>query len=418
MSRFFLGGLLLATLATGAPTALAQGPEIASQNELPPEGEPAEAETDGAEDGEPEGPAPGGAPDGGPGTPVQARVRYPSVGVREEQTRVEEMLRASPEAVPLYLVFEEMIEELVSELQDEARQRVSPLAVRRVRVSPSLAGWYADQLEAKIIAAISQHTPHTIRRCVTCGSLRSRVEGDDWVVSLGISDQAQLRREAELLGVQAFLDVRAGYYPADNVATLMAEVFSAEDGTVLWARSYRSDATTAAILRTGDRIESREERVEELERRLDNRPLLSHRGSAGVAFIPYDGPQGTIFGLTLGYHLQERFGAAREWIFLIGAEGFLNWSDEPLFGAFIHGSLQYELLGTNLHEFSLRTGPGLGGFIAGEEGNSFVAEWSVEGVFQFMLGAGVSAFYFLPVTLSGFDLGGFGGRAHVTVTFQ
>lgn len=361
---------------------------------------------------------PRAAPDGGEGVLVR-RARYPSRNEPgPDPEAVARYMREGAEAVPLYQVFEEMIEEVVAELQDEPREDLSPLAVRRVRGSPQLSAWFLDQVEAQLVGMISEHTPHTVRRCVTCDSIRSRVDEDDWVVSVGLATQEQLRREATRIGVRNFLDVRVAYYPEANIAALHAEVFSAEDGTVVWSGAYRSDATTAAILRSGERIQSREERVADLERRIQMRPHLGHQVSAGAAFIPYEGEGGTIFGGTVGYRLIEHFGPDLRWSFGLGATGFLNLSDNPLMGGFLDVTLQYDVLPENLNLFVLKTGPSIGAFFAGEQGNSFVVEWTIDAVFQFLLGIGISAFYFVPVEFANADLGGFGGKARFTVNFR
>lgn len=407
------GALSLLVLCLGTWSSLARAQDASPEGASPAGASPEGASRDGA--GESASPS-DGLP---PGEPVRPQARYPAPATPfDDPPRVLAHLAESGERVPLYLVFEEMIEELISELQDAPRDRVSPLAIRSVRGGRPLSADYLDQVEAKVIQAIHEHTSHTVRRCLTCGSIRSRVEDDAWIVSLGIADHEQLVREAERLGVVAFMDLRISYLPEQNVAMLMAEIFRAEDGTVVWSRSYRSDATTAAILRTGERIESRAERVEELERRLDQRPLLEHQPSIGGGFIQISGPEGIVFGAMVGYRLEERFGEDRRWLFSLGGEGFFNFSSQPLIGAFVNVMLQYDVIPPNLNDFVLRTGPALGAFIAGQEGNSFVAEWTADGIFQFLLGVGISVFYFVPTDFGGQDLGGIGAKVRFTVNFR
>ena len=351
------------------------------------------------------------------GEPREDFPRHPMRESEPDSEQLRQMLADADDQVPLYLVFEEMIDELVAEIQDEPRVRISPLSVRRVRVSRQLSPWFAEETQAKIVSAIQQHTQITVRRCTTCESLRSRVDGDHWVVTMGIADQAQLRREAETIGVNAFLDVRVAYYPQSNVATMVAEAIEATNGTVIWSRSFRSDATTAEILRSGEELQTRQERVEELERRIDMRPHLGHQVSLGAGLIPYTGAQGNIIGGMLGYRLVERFGEDLRWSFSFGGEGFLNAGANALAGGFVNVQMQYDLLPPSLHKVQLRTGLAVGGFIAGSEGNSFVAEWSADVVMQFLLGLGINLFYFVPVEFGEGDLGGFGGKVRVSVNF-
>src|SRR5690606_6272540 len=114
---------------------------------------------------------------------------------------------------------------------------------------------------------------------------------------------------------------------------------AADDGRVLWTETYRSDATTAAILRTGDRVLPRVERVKELERLLEARPTYGHILYVGGTHIPHDGPRGGITGAALGYRLYEKFGKDRRWMFGIGAEGFANFGDNALLGSFVGATL-------------------------------------------------------------------------------
>jgi hypothetical protein len=159
---------------------------------------------------------------------------------------------------------------------------------------------------------------------------------------------------------------------------------------------------------------TREERVAELNRKLEERPDFGYMAYFGVAHIPYDIPSGGMTGGSGGIRLYEYLGEERRWRYGIGAEGFANLSDSGLVGAFLGATAQYRIFEADLNEAAFWTGPTLSGFVAGTEGNSFAVEWGLEGIFQFRLGAGLSLMYFVPVRYADYDLGGFGYKARVS----
>lgn len=348
----------------------------------------------------------------------EAERAAPRQTARERQREVRDatrrQLNSEARTVHIYQLVEEMIDEIISDVAQLNVRAFSPVAFRNMNLTPNLSAQFGEFVESTLISALVTHTDVNVRRCVACNSLRSRVDEDDWVVSMGLVHHEDLVAEAARIGANSFLDARLSYFPGANIVAMQVEIFRAEDGAVLWTETYRSDATTAAILRTGDRVESRAERVAELERRIDARPYYGHTLTAGATYIPYDSPRGGLSGASIGYRLYERFGPELRYYFGIGAEGFANFSDDAILGSFIYATLQMQLSQPNLNSPIYRTGPAVGGFFAGTEGNSFFAEWGIDAVLQFRLGAGASIFYFLPTEFAGYDLGGFGLRGRVT----
>lgn len=323
-------------------------------------------------------------------------------------------IQESQGTIHIYQIIEEMIDEVIADVSKLNHSVLSPTAIRNIGLTPNLSAQLGDIVEANLISSIVNNTPIHIKRCAACRALRSRVDGDNWIVTLGITNQADLRREAQNIGVQTFMDARLSYFPGANIVALQVEIFRATDGAILWTETYRSDATTAAILRSGDRVISRAERVKELERKLDARPYYGHILYGGMSYIPYDSPLGGASGAALGYRLYEKFGQNKQYLFGIGAEGFINLSDQPILGSFISATFQWEVYEANLNQPILRTGPTVGGFVAGTEGNSAFAEWGIDLVLQFRLGIGASILYFLPVDFGGYDLGGLGAKGRVS----
>ena len=344
---------------------------------------------------------------------VQAQERAVA---HEEQIReaTRRQLQTESNRIHIYQLAEEMIDEVIADVSELNASVLTPVALRQMSLTPNLDDQFGEFVESTLITALASHTEIAVKRCIACDAIRSRVDDNDWVVTRGLVHHEDLRAEAERLNANTFLDARFSYFPGANIVAMQVEFFRADDGAVLWSETYRSDATTAAILRTGDRVESREERVAELERKLDARPYYGYHLTIGAGHIPYDHPDGGLGGIMFGFRLYEKFGAQREHLFGIGAEGFANFSDEGILGSFIYGMYQTEIFSPNLNQPTIRTGPAIGGFFAGTEGNSFFTEWTLDATFQFRLGAGVSLFYFIPTEFIGYDLGGFGAKGRVS----
>lgn len=237
------------------------------------------------------------------------------------------------------------------------------------------------------------------------------------MVKLGHVRQEDLRKEAKRLGIVTFMDAFVSYVPGANMVTLNLQVFRASDGKVLWSETYQSDATTAAILRSGDRVLTRDEARGELVRKIEQRPYYGYQVLAGAGYIPYDSPLGGINGMLVGGRIYEKFGADKRYMYGFHGEGFLNIGSNPLVGAFLGAAFMYQVNEPNLNDPIYRVGGIAQGFVAGTEGNSFAMEAVFEAIFQFRLGASISAFYFMPTQFAGADLGGLGFKARAVLNW-
>ena len=356
--------------------------------------------------------------------PPQARAQQAGDGDDEDQALTETRAQAAEVAMErqldgdqgalhLFQILEEISDDLITDLRQLQGEVVSPLAMRRLQLTSNLDRDVGRLAEAYLRAAITNHTEIDLKRCIACDALRSRVERGTWVTTLGLVEHEQMVREAERLGVVAFLDTRLAYFPNANLVALQVEILRAEDGAILWSETYRSDATTAAALRTGERVEVRQDRVEELERKLAEDPVYGHVLMVGGAQIPYDSPDGNLAGPLAGYRFVEQFGEDQRWLY--GLEIAVMMSTQITAGLFVQALMQYQLNAPNLNDPLLRTGPSGGAFILfGNEGSSGLVEWTFDAIFQFRLGAGASLFYYLPTTFAGADLGGLGFKGRVT----
>lgn len=339
--------------------------------------------------------------------------------------RMRDYVQSSATKVTIHQVVQEMIDDFIADTRDLRIAAVSPLAVRNVGLSPNLAKPFGDWVESELINALAKHTDIRVKRCIACKALKTRVDKDDWVVSLGHTTQQDLADEAKRIGVVAYADAFVSWIPGANTVSLNVQIYRAVDSKILWTETYQSDATTAAILRSGDRILTRDEAREELVRKIDQRPYYGYQLFGGAGVIPYEppstaptqdgsAPNRSITGVLIGGRIYEKWGEDLRFLYGFHGEAFVNVSEEnPLLGAFLGATTLYQLNEPNLNQPIYRAGGTVQGFIAGSEGNSFALEANFEVILQFRFGLSVGAFYFFPTDFAEGILGGPGAKARI-----
>ena len=353
------------------------------------------------------------------GPPAPGERSLPRQEEWRQQRAMEEALRRQladgPGRRHLEEVTGEMISLVIDDLRRLNRQAISPMALRGVELSPNLSRPFGRIVAGRLQDAIKNRTALALKVCDACEALGSRIEGDDWVVTQGVVGIEDLRREAERLGVEAFLDVNLVLFPEQrNLVAMQVELLRARDNAVLWSQTYHSDPSTGVILRTTDRDAERGARLDELARKEEEDPDYTHSLMVGYALIPYNSPlYSTVSGITAGYRLQERFGTNQRYSYGVGIELFLDTAiGVP--GAFLEAVGRYQLNEPMPEGPRYATGPVLGGFVAGAEGNSLLAGWGFEAMLRIRLGGGASLFYFVPTDYDGSELGGVSFKLHAS----
>lgn len=331
--------------------------------------------------------------------------------------RMRDYLASGQGKITIYQIVQEMVDDFIADSRDLNIAAISPLAIRNVGLTPNLSKDFGVWVESELTNAVNKHTDIRIKRCVSCQALRTRLDGGEWVVSLGHVRQEELAREAAQLGVVTFMDAYVSYVPGANIVAMNVQIYRASDGKILWSESYQSDATTAAILRSGDRVLTRDEARAELVRKIEQRPYYGYQVIAGTGYIPYDSPLGGLNGVLVGGRLYEQFGDEKRWMYGFHGESFINISANPILGAFLGATMQYQLNEPNLNEPIYRAGGIVEGFISGSEGNSFAFEAVAEAIFQYRFGASVGLMYFMPTRFAGADLGGVGFKARAVLNW-
>ena len=349
--------------------------------------------------------------------PVKRAVEKKTRTAEERERRMRDYIRSGDDTISIYHVIAELLDEMMADVQNLRISQVSPLAIRGVAISPNLTPLFAQLVEGSITSRFNQNSNIKLRYCASCQSLKTEVEGGEWVLKLGWTSQEDMKDAAKVLGVNAFLDAHLSYIPAANQVMLTVKVFSVSNGTILWAETYSSDETTAAILRSGDRVMTREEAYRELTRKIEARPYYGYQLYFGGGLIPFEGPLGDIDFITLGIKFYEKFGQNKRNQFGIFGESALNVFTNPLLGAFFGGMYQRLINTPNLNDIQFWGGGALSFFVAGIQGNTLAFESMFDLIMQFRLGLGLSIYYAIPVAFGAYDVGGLGYKFRFTFNF-
>jgi hypothetical protein len=367
-------------------------------------------------------------------TTVEAVSTTPSYGSRVQvepppkptpatPSQVETLVQRSHDSIDFFELVDDMLDETVRQIGREDPNLLSPMAIRLVRLSSNLRPEFARTLEARLIARLMNGSSVRVNICAECTALRSRVEDGNWMVTLGVVKQDDLRRLGEVTGVKTFMDVDFIYSPDSNVIWMEAVVFRASDGGVVWTDAYRSDATMAALIRTGQRIPSRAERAAELEQKIAARPNYGYAASLGMAQMGYSAPTGDVTGAQVSLRFHERFGENQSSLFGMSAGIFTTGppktgkQPQALNSILLGAYYSYDLSPPNLNKPELWVYGEGGGIFSGNEGNTFYLESGLDLHLKWRLSLEGGLMYVFPTLYSGYDLGGVGFRLRVAMNW-
>jgi hypothetical protein len=219
------------------------------------------------------------------------------------------------------------------------------------------------------------------------------------------------------------MDIDFSYSQASNVVWMSAIVYRASDGGVVWSDGYRSDATMAALMRTGKIIPTRAERAAELQRKIDQRPYYGYALSLGVAQIGYAGATGDIAGAQASLRFHEKFGEDLSSLFGMTAGIFTTGppsadkQPQALNSILLGAYYSYDLSPPNLNRPEVWLYAEGGGMFSGNEGNTFYLESGLDTHLKWRLSLQGGLMYVFHTKFSGQDLGGVGFRLRAAMNW-
>jgi hypothetical protein len=339
------------------------------------------------------------------------------------QGQVEQLIQRSTASIDFFELVDDIMDEIARQLGREDPNLLGPMAIKLVRLSSNLRPEFARTLEARLIARLTNATNVKIAICPECTAVRSRVEDGQWVLTLGAANSDDLRRIGAKTGVKTFMEVDFTYSPTSNVVWMSAVVYRASDGAVVWSDAYRSDATMAALLRTGRKIPTRAERAEELERKINQRPYYGYALSLGVAQIGYAGATGDIAGAQASLRFHEKFGEDLSSLFGMTAGIFTTGppsadkQPQALNSILLGAYYSYDLSPPNLNRPEVWIYGEGGGMFSGNEGNTFYLESGLDTHLKWRLSLQGGLMYVFHTKFSGQDLGGVGFRLRAAMNW-
>src|SRR5207245_8962077 len=247
---------------------------------------------------------------------------------------------------------------------------LSPFLVQRVRVSANMNPEYAHIFEARLASARFKAANRSLVRCVECTAIRSRVEGLEWVVTRGVITREDVRAIARKYGAHTLLDVALTLREVPASLSMDVEVVRTDDSSIAFAEGYRMDADRAMLYRGADRAQTREERLKELEDRLNQRRRYVSAIELGVMMVDGD-RSGAFWGAVGRYRLAERFGDDKQFEGGLSLAGFV--SPNHLAGGILGVMLQARIGDGNAFLPSFWLGADGGVFLTGTAGNTRIA---------------------------------------------
>ena len=337
--------------------------------------------------------------------------------------QIEQLVQRSQGSIDFFELVDDIMDEIARQLAREDPNMVSPMAIKLIRLSSNLRPEFARTLETRLIARLTNATNVKMNVCTECTAMRSRVEDGNWILTLGAVNTDDLRRIGARSGVKTFMEVDFTYSPSSNVVWMSAVIYRASDGGVVWSDAYRSDATMAALLRTGQRIPTRAERAAELESKINARPNYGYALSLGVAQIGYAGATGDIAGAQASLRFHEKFGENQSSLFGMTAGIFTTGPPstdkmpQALNSILLGAYYSYDLSPPNLNRPEVWIYGEGGGMFSGNEGNTFYLESGLDTHLKWRLSLQGGLMYVFHTKFSGQDLGGVGFRLRAAMNW-
>ena len=349
----------------------------------------------------------------------------PPKGLEQAASREAEVQRPpAGRAASFEQALDDVLRDAAEAIAGLAREDVSPLAVGAVHLSANLDAAVADSMIARMTSLLAKEKGLAQVVCDACFSVKSEVQGGEWVVRRGITDRETVKRLGAELGVRAFVTLGLTWVETSkdtpDYLALDVRVVRAANSTVLFAERFVSHESTGAVAR-GEykKPPTVEERKNELVRLMKGEPRYAHNILAGMWYVPVmllaDTRVRGYPAITLGYRIYENFGPWGGALFYgFQVNAFIvpqTIGSRVLAGGAITGLFGGTVAFANTLIPRIRFGAQVGGYIGGPYGSTVLLGAVLELITRIGIGVTSSVHYLPP----GLGLDGDVSGAGVTV---
>lgn len=139
--------------------------------------------------------------------------------------------------------FHEVLDELLAEFSYDIRMGqingLKNIAIRKVDISETLPSSYKNYVELLIEERIRENSRVRLLTCTVCKTKTSQLIDGKLVVLSPTTSVEQMRKAAQDLGIDNFLDVVLVYHTTHMV--LGIQIFNSATQEMMWARTYNSE---------------------------------------------------------------------------------------------------------------------------------------------------------------------------------
>ena len=198
-----------------------------------------------------------------------------------------------------YEVLEDVLGDFEFDLKNGNVSGLKNISLRNVAMSENIPPSFRNHLELLITERILKTTKTKIIQCLPCRAKKTSVNGDQVVISSAENNPQEMSRIAKSSGIDNFLDLAFTYQP--NGVVLSMTTSDPETGSIIWSRSYNSEASRSSAFRRGVDYSQ----VDDARKQTEYTPTIQYRLTAYYLFEPDAGA--TTGTLGLGFRMMERY---------------------------------------------------------------------------------------------------------------
>ena len=137
------------------------------------------------------------------------------------------------------LVLRELLEAFSKDLRKKQVDGLKNVSIRKVSVNSTIPKSYEEYLEFLVAEQIRENANVRIISCISCKSKNTKIIENQLYISTPSADVANIKRTADELGIEYFVDVMLLYQKSHMI--LGFQIFNTSTQELVWSRVYNSE---------------------------------------------------------------------------------------------------------------------------------------------------------------------------------